>query len=199
MSDDPIMPPMPDLLPRKGNAFTRGLGRAVLRMLGWKVTGAFPAEPKLVVVAAPHTSNWDFIIGAAGIMAVGIRANFLMKKEVFIWPLSRFFSWLGAIPLDRSARENRVDQIAEIYRQRDKLWLGITPEGTRKKVDSWKTGFIHIAQKANVPVLLVAWDYSKKEFRLDRVWHCSGDVDADVKAIRDYARERFVGRHPSQQ
>lgn len=199
MDSPPLTPPLPEILPRKGNVFSRWFGRSILRVMGWRVTGVFPLEPKAVVVVAPHTSNWDFVVGAAGVMAVGIRVNFLMKKEAFVWPLSIFFNWLGGIPLDRCATGNRVDQIAGLFDRRDKLWVGIAPEGTRKKVDCWKTGFIRIAQKARVPVLLVAWNYPKKEFRIDRVWSCSGDIDADVETIREYTRTHFIGRYPSQQ
>lgn len=190
---------MPQLLPRKGNRFSRGFGRLLLRLLGWRVTGCFPLEPKVVCAVGPHTSNWDFIIGMAGVLAVGIDARYLMKKEAFIWPLSRLFVWLGGEPLDRNARENTVEQIVAHYRRADKLWLAIAPEGTRKKVKYWKKGFLRIADEAGVPVLLVGLDYSNKQFVLDRLWPTTGDHEADAEAIRAYMCTRFVGRHPHQQ
>lgn len=199
MNKDSLYPPMPTQLPRKGNRFSRWLGRVLLRLLGWRVTGVFPEQTKLVVAVAPHTSNWDFITAMAGILAVGIRVHFLMKKEAFIWPFSKFFVWLGGVPIDRSASENTVDQIVRHFHNSEQLWMAIAPEGTRKKVETWKTGFLRVAQKAQVPVLLVVWDYSKKEFILDRIWEVGTDVYADCHAMKDYVRENFQARHPDKQ
>lgn len=186
-------------MPRKGNRASRAIGRWLLQILGWRVTGRFPAVPKIVVAVGPHTSNWDFIIGMAGILATGIDARFLMKKEAFIWPLSKFFVWLGGEPLDRKVRENTLEQIVEHFQTVDKLWLGITPEGTRKKVEHWKMGFLRIAEQAQVPVLLLGFDYSNKELVLDRLWPTTGNYEADADAIKAYMCSRFVGRHPHHQ
>lgn len=199
MVDKDLIPSLPESLPRQGNMFSRWLGRCLLRLMGWRVTGELPAELKIVAVVAPHTSNWDFITGLAGVMALGIRVNYLMKKEAFVWPLSKLFIWSGGVPLDRSATGNTVDQLVSYYRSRDKLWVAIAPEGTRRKVDFWKSGFMRVAQQAEVPVLLVAWNYPTKEIRIDRLWYYSGDVERDVATIRDYARTRFQGRYPAQQ
>lgn len=194
-----LLPPMPQLLPRKGNRFSRSLGRVMLKLLGWRVTGCFPVEAKVICAVGPHTSNWDFIIGMAGIMAAGIDARYLMKKEAFVWPLATLFKWLGGEPLDRNASENTVEQIIEHFRCADKLWLAIAPEGTRKKVKYWKKGFLRIADEAGIPVLLVGLDYHKKQFVLDRLWPTTGNHEADAEAIRTYMCSRFVGRHPHQQ
>lgn len=196
---EPLFPPMPPQVPRKGNRLSRAVGRLLLKATGWRVTGNFPPEPKMICAVGPHTSNWDFIVGMAGIMACGIDARFLMKKEAFIWPFSRFFVWLGGEPLDRKASENTVDQIVEHYHKASKLWVGIAPEGTRKRVTYWKSGFLRIADKAGVPVLLVGLDYRNKLLVIDKVWPTTGDYTADAAAIRDHMRLRFVGRHPSQQ
>lgn len=196
---DPLIPPMPPQLPRKNNRLCQKIGRFVLKAMGWQVTGSFPHEPKIICAVGPHTSNWDFLVGAAAIMASGIDVRYLMKKEAFIWPFSKFFVWLGGEPLDRKATENTVDQIVDHYRHADKLWVVIAPEGTRKKVAYWKNGFLRIADKANIPVLLVGFDYGNKQFVIDKVWPTTGNHDADAAAIRDYMRQRFVGRHPNQQ
>lgn len=196
---EPLFPEVPECLPRKGNRASRAIGRWLLKVLGWRVTGSFPPVPKIVVAVGPHTSNWDFIVGMAGIMATGIDARFLMKKEAFIWPFSKFFIWLGGEPLDRKARENTLEQIVQHFHCADQLWLGIAPEGTRRKVDHWKKGFLRIADQAQVPVLLLGFDYANKEFVLDKLWSTTGNYEADADAIRDYMCTRFVGRYPRYQ
>ncbi len=196
---DDLTPELPDAIPRKGNSVTRCLGRWLLRLLGWRVTGEFPRQKKLVIVVAPHTSNWDFITAMAGILAVGIRVNFLMKKEAFIWPLKPFFIWLGGIPIDRSATENTVEQIVSHYENHDALWLAIAPEGTRDKVDNWKTGCVRIAKSTDIPLLLVMWDYPEKRLVIDRIWPLSENAAEDMMAIRAYVRSHYLGRHPNKQ
>ena len=147
---------MPPLVPVAGNRFTRWLGRKLLALLGWKVRGELPNEPKIVVAAAPHTSNWDFVVAMLAIMALGIRVSYLMKKEAFFWPFGKLFMWLGGIPLDRRATEDTVQQIISWYDTHDQVWVVITPEGTRAKVDKWKTGFLRVVDGAKVPLLIVA-------------------------------------------
>lgn len=194
-----IAPELPEAIPRKGNACSRGLGLLLLKILGWRVTGQFPTHAKVIVAVGPHTSNWDFVIGVAGILAVGIDVRYLMKKEAFIWPLSKLFVWLGGVPLDRSSTADTVEQLVTHFNHAEKLWVAIAPEGTRKKVSNWKTGFLRVAKQANIPILLVAWDYPSKQFIVDRLWSPSGDDCADAEAIREYMRGRFVGRHPENQ
>ena len=195
----PLYPQMPPQIPTKGNRLSRAVGCYLLHLLGWRVTGQFPHESKVICAVGPHTSNWDFIIGMAGILATGIDARYLMKKEAFIWPFTRLFVWLGGEPLDRKATENTVEQIVQHFQKKEKLWLAIAPEGTRKKVDYWRNGFLRIADSANVPVLLVGFDYVNREFVIDKLWATTGDYAVDAAAIRDYMRQRFVGRHPNQQ
>lgn len=194
-----LYPDIPEPIPRKGNTFSRWLGCRLLCILRWRIVGVLPAEPKVVVAIAPHTSNWDFITAMAGVMALGIDVKYLMKKEAFIWPLSTFFVWSGGVPLDRKDTKNAVDQIVTHFQVQEKLWVAIAPEGTRKKVACWKTGFLRIARKANVPLLLVAWNYPKRELVIDCVWSVSEDVNADEQAIRQYVSLKFRGRHPQQQ
>ncbi len=155
--------------------------------------------PKVMVALAPHTSNWDFVVAMAAILATGIDAKYLMKKEAFIWPLSYLWVWLGGVPLDRTASENTVEQLVQKFERSDKLWVAIAPEGTRNKVEQWKTGFLRIATAAQIPVMVVAWDYPTKSIVLDRLWHLSGDIPSDVAAIRQHARSQFQGRHPQKQ
>lgn len=168
-------------------------------MLGWRVTGNLPNEPKMMVALAPHTSNWDFVISMAAIMAIGIRVSYLMKKEAFIWPFSLVWQWLGGVPLNRKATADTVEQLAQTYREREKLWLAIAPEGTRQKVTYWRTGFLRIAHLAQVPVLIVGWDYQNKVMNADKLWHPTGDHEKDAAELRNYVGAKFVGKHSSLQ
>lgn len=188
------LPSVPDNAPTGGNGFTRWLGRTSLRLLGWRIEGALPDYRQLVLCGAPHTSNWDFILSIFTVLALGLRFSYVMKKEAFFWPMRGLFLKLGGIPLDRSSTTDVVEQIIRWYRSHDKVWLAITPEGTRSKVDKWKTGFLRIAYDVGAPVKLVSWDYSKKILYLDKMWQPTGDHVADAEMIRDYVQARFVDK-----
>lgn len=190
------IPVPPAQAPRMGNRFTRWFGRSLLHRLGWKLRGEFPQTPRLIMALAPHTSNWDFFIGFAVLMATGVRVSWLMKQEAFIWPFKRFLMAWGGIPLDRQAAQDTVEQIQHWFAQHDKVWVVITPEGTRSRVERWKTGFLRIACDAQVPVLLVAWDYPSKTLVLDKCWPLTGNIDADEAAMRCYVNSHYRGRHP---
>lgn len=194
-----LLPSLPRSAPRKGNRFSRWLGRRILVAMGWRVEGDLPDHPHLVVAVGPHTSNWDFVVAMGVILALGVRVNYLMKREAFFWPVGGVFRWLGGIPLDRRSTGDTVPQIVDHYRQSSGLWLAITPEGTRAKVAYWKTGFLRIAREADVPVLVAAWDYSRKVFVLDRLWPTTGDHVADAEAIRRHICARYTGCYPELQ
>ena len=185
----------PDAMPRLGNRFTRWIGCRLFGWLGWTVVGEIPDRPKLMVAAAPHTSNWDFILAIAAILGLGIRLSFLMKKEAFFWPFKGLFQALGAIPTDRRAPWGVVDEVVGWYRQHPQVWVGMTPEGTRSKVDSWKTGFLRIAGAARVPVLLVALDYPTRTLHLCRLVSPSGDHEGDAARCKAFVDRHFTGRH----
>jgi len=171
----------------------------MLELMGWRVRGEIPNERQLVICGAPHTSNWDFVIAMFTVMALGVRFSYLMKKEAFYWPFKTLFIVLGGIPVDRNDTEDIVGQITRWYRDHDQVWLAITPEGTRSKVEKWKTGFLRIAYQVNVPVLLVAWHYPEKTLYLDKLWRPSGDHVRDADEIKHYINNRFVGAKPEKQ
>lgn len=194
-----LYPPVPEGLASFGNGVTRRIGRFLLRLVGWRLVGELPKEKRLVLAAAPHTSNWDFVSAMLIVMATGVQISYLMKKEAFFWPFRDLFLWLGGVPIDRSASQDTVEQITDYYKKQDKLWVVFTPEGTRSKVERWKTGFVRVAHEADVPVLLIAWDYPSKTMRLDKLWHTTGDHESDAEAIREYMCSRYTGKYPDKQ
>lgn len=191
-----LVPDIPPEMPVRGNRITRLVGRVLLRLLGWKVEGEIPRLHKCLVAAAPHTSNWDFVVAMPAILAIGVRASFMMKKEAFVWPCKGLFKALGGIPTDRSAPGGVVEQVVRKYRDSDTLWLAIAPEGTRSKVEHWKSGFLRIAHLAQVPVLLVGWDYPSKTIRLGKLIEPTGDHQQDMVEIREYYRREFTAKRP---
>jgi 1-acyl-sn-glycerol-3-phosphate acyltransferase len=194
-----LMPFLPEQVPRFGGPVARWIGRLGLRTLGWRIEGEFPNIPKTVFAAAPHTSNWDFIIAMFAVLAMGVKISYLMKKEAFFWPFKGLFMSLGGIPIDRSAASDTVDQAGQWFKQNEKLWVVVTPEGTRAKVERWKTGFLRIAEAGGVPVCLVAWDYPSKRIIIEKTWHPSGDHARDADDIKDYICKKYKGRNPQYQ
>jgi len=187
-----VVPSSPSNMPVMGNACSRFIGRVLLRAMGWKLTGKFPNEPKLMIALAPHTSNWDFVVAMPVIMAVGVKVSFLMKKEAFFWPLNKLFAWWGAIPTERGEANDMVEQVAAWYGAHDQVWVAITPEGTRKKAERWKTGFLRIAYRAEIPVFLVAWDYPNKRLHCDRLFTPTGDHAADLVQIQEHFTQGYT-------
>ena len=168
----------------------------ILKMMGWKVTNSLPEGiPKCVVIMAPHTSMWDFVLGRLGFFVLDIKVRFLIKKEMFFFPLGPFIKWMGGIPVDRSKSSNTVDYIAGLFDDHKHLYFTITPEGTRKQVEHWKKGFYYIAQKANVPIALGFLDYEKKLGGIGKVFIPSGNFDEDFKMIRDFYAG-IAAKHP---
>ncbi|MCG3168629.1 MAG: hypothetical protein CALGDGBN_00126 [Pseudomonadales bacterium] len=193
-----VVPELPPRIPRFGNTYTRRAACALLRWLGWRVTGNLPDRPRLIVIAAPHTSNWDWVIAMVAMLALGIRISYLMKASVFVWPLSVLLRASGGIPIDRSSPAGLVDDVVARLRATERIVMVITPEGTRSRVESWKTGFLRIAERAEVPVVQVAWHYPGKLIHLGPVAELSGDHERDIARIRAWYRH-FTGRNPQNQ
>lgn len=170
--------------------------KTLLRWFGWKLASCEGVElPKCVICVAPHTSNWDFIVGKMFYTSIGLTAGFLMKKDWFFFPLNFVFKSMGGIPVDRSKRTSMTDQVINMFNTHERFQIAITPEGTRKKVTDWKKGFYFIAQGAKVPILLAYMDYAKKEVGILEVFHPTGDVESDIATIR-YKYKDIKGRHP---
>ena len=206
MSDaaDDIVLPLPPNAPRVDpNRFTRWLGRTLLRLGGWRMEGQFPDIPKLVLIGAPHSSNWDGYWGFAAKIAMGLDIRILGKHQLFWWPLSLLLRRLGVIAINRDAAHGVTDQAAAMIRDADRLWFGLAPEGTRKPVPRFKPGFWKIASEAGVPVLPAYFDYPRKVIGIGPLFHLGGDIAADTARIqRWYApwcgRNRNVAQPPAE-
>ena len=162
---------------------------------GWKIVGERGLPDKCLVIAAPHTSNWDFAVGRCFAYIIDFYPKYLIKGELFFPILGTLFRWNGGIPVYRNSKNNVVDQISGLYNSKDKLIIGISPEGTRKKVDRWKTGFYHIAVKANVPIILTKLDYKNKEVGFIAKLKPSGDIEKDLDFIQDQYKD-IKGKTP---
>lgn len=183
----PIVPSPPRI---DGNdisgRFARALGHLVLRLVGWRVEGTLPAGTKAVVVAAPHTSNWDMPLMLAVAYVVGVRPSWLGKRELFRWPFGGFMRRLGGIPVDRGTSSNLVGQVVDAFRRVERMYVVIPPSATRSRATHWKSGFYHIARGAGVPILCAFLDYRRKVGGVGPVVVDSGDVRADMEVIRSF-------------
>jgi len=191
--------PLPSLgaaLPVRGNWFSRGLGRAVLALLGWDFEGTVPDLSRAVLIVAPHTSNWDFVVGMATALALGLDAHWLGKHTLFRPPFGRLWRWLGGIPVDRSARHSVVTQTVAAFARHDRMLVAMAPEGTRKRVDRWKTGFYHIAHGAGVPILPVYLDFARRRVGVGPRLMPTGDLEAEVARLQAFFRA-FRGKKPT--
>lgn len=160
----------------------------ILSLLGWKINITFPIPPKCVLCIAPHTSNFDLPLGLIAYKSIGQKASFLIKKDWFFFPLNILFKALGGIPVDRSKKTSLTDQIVKIYNERKIFHLAITPEGTRKPNAEWKMGFYYIALKANVPIVIISFDYKLKLINVHDVFNPTGKAEEDIEKIKNYYR-----------
>jgi 1-acyl-sn-glycerol-3-phosphate acyltransferase len=180
----------------RSGAVARALAATYLRLIRWRVEGEFPAGiEKAVVVAAPHTSNWDMPHMLAVAFTLGFRPSWLGKKQMFRWPFGGFMRWLGGHPVDRSTPQGLVEQAARAFARSDGMMLVIPPSGTRGHRPYWKSGFYHIAREARVPILLSYLDYRRRAGGVGKVLMPSGDVVADMDVIRAFYAD-IVPRHP---
>lgn len=165
-------------------------------VLNWKKNVTISHPDKCVICLAPHTSNWDFIIGQLYMRSEGMKINFLMKKEWFFWPLGILFKKLGGIPVQRSKHTSMTEYLANEAKQRTHFCLCITPEGTRSPNPDWKKGFYYIALKAQIPILLYAADYRRKLIQCTQSFVPNGRIEIEMKEVKLYYKD-FKGKYPS--
>ena len=164
------------------------------RLLGWKSDVTVDYPDKCVICAAPHTSNWDLLLGKLFCATQGKKVCFMMKKEWFFFPLGMAFRAMGGIAVDRQRKGSLVDQMVGRFARSRQFYLAITPEGTRKANPDWKKGFYYIAFEARVPVLLIGIDYPSRTISCNRIFVPTGDVEKDMREVKIYFT-RFRGKH----
>jgi 1-acyl-sn-glycerol-3-phosphate acyltransferase len=160
------------------------------KILGWKVVGntnmSKDSVKKAIIIAVPHTSWHDFHIGVLLRAVLNVKTNFVGKKELFIFPIGLFFRALGGAPINRQANENKVDAIAKLFNEKEEFRMTMAPEGTRKKVKEWRTGFYYIAKKANVPIIMFTLDFENKQNKISEPFYPTDDINADFKFMHDF-------------
>ncbi len=177
------LPRLGAAIPRRGSAAWQWIGRGVLRLLGWRVEGEIADLPKLVIAVAPHTSNWDFVVGMAAMFALDLRLSFLGKHTLFRGPFAAPMRWMGGIPVDRSKPHGVVADAIAGFGRMERSILAIAPEGTRRRGAPFKSGFLHIARGARVPVVLAALDYEARCVRLGPTFTPGEDIEAELRRV----------------
>lgn len=183
MWSDPRIPFVGPNVARAHGRLAAAVGRLMMRLTGWHIEGSVPDLPRMVLIVAPHTSNWDFLTGLWAKLALRLGARFVGKHTLFRGPMGVFMRWLGGVPVDRRAAAGFADQVAQALREAERMVVVIAPEGTRKRTP-WKSGFYRIAVAAGVPILPVAFDYPRKAVVFAPPFAPSGDYQADLAALR---------------
>jgi 1-acyl-sn-glycerol-3-phosphate acyltransferase len=174
-----------DALPRRGNRVSRWIARSLMSIFGWRIEADIPNLSKAVLVGAPHTSNWDFVLTLLTQFALSVKISWMAKHTFFRWPFVGFLKWLGGVPINRTNKNDGiVNQIIGEFSRRDKFIIAIMPEGTRSKTRSWKSGFYHIAQGAHVPMVMIRFDYGRKVMGIGPTVESSGEMKVDIAQIQ---------------
>lgn len=182
-------------VPRRGNGLSRLVARTLLRLAGWSVTGQLPNLAKFVITAAPHTSGWDFVVGVLAKASAGLRISFLGKDSLFRPPLGWIMRWQGGRPVDRSVAHGMVAETVRIISESEHFILALAPEGTRRPVKEWRTGFYHVAVGAGIPIVLASLDFGRRIVEFGPTIWPSGDLEQDLALIQGYYRD-FTGKNP---
>ena len=169
--------------------------RFLMRLRGWRIDGRLPDIPKFVLIGAPHTSNWDFVLFLGVIFSLRANVRFMGKAEIFRFPVGWFFRYCGGVPVDRKKSTGLVEQMVKVCNESVRFILTIAPEGTRHQVVEWKRGFYHIAKDADIPIVMAVVDGRHKTVRIGQVFHPTGDMEADMQAIKGVF-EGVVGINP---
>jgi len=172
------------------------ISRIILfHIMRWKVVNTFPSLNKYVIIAAPHTSWQDFPIGILAKLAIPLKANYVGKATLFKPPFGFIFRWLGGAPIDRSKSNNKVQAIVDIFNAKEEFILAMSPEGTRQKVDKWRTGFYYIAKGAKVPIVMITLDFKYKQIKISDPYVTTNDMEIDFKHFHQYF-DGVEGKHP---
>ena len=188
----------PEHLRANRSAFSQWFGRSILKVLGWRVEGQIPNLERILIIGAPHTSNWDFVIAMATALGLNIRLRWLGKHTIFKPGAVRLLKWLGGIPVNRSKPLDIVSHILNLVERERGIVIALTPEGTRKKVDKWKTGFLRMAEAIDCNVFMIGLDFAGKRVVLGEIFEPTGDHGTDLTAIMKYYK-RYNGKFPNQE
>lgn len=180
-------------LPR--NALAEALGHAVFRLMGWRIEGQLPPLDKFVVIGAHHTSNWDFVLFIAAKFILRLNARWFGKHSIFRWPFGALMRYWGGIPIRRHLKLNTVEQAIEAFAEHRQFILVLSPEGTRRKVERWKSGFYHIACGAGVPIVPAALDFQHRRIVIGAPFQPSGNEEADLRQLLAFYRP-YVPKNP---
>jgi len=176
---------------------TRYIARSILSFVGWKVSGSIPNEERLVIVAAPHTSNWDWVLGMLVILALNANIRWIGKSSIFKPGFVWFFKWLGGIPVDRNNPSSLIKRVKDIVSQEEGLIIGVAPEGSRQKVERWKTGFLRIAETTQSKILLLSIDSPTKNVHIGKIFNPTSNTEDNLRLIKDYYKT-YKGINQSQ-
>lgn len=181
-----LVPALPPNVPRRGRRVLQRIALAGLRLTNWRVVGEFPDLRKFVIIVAPHTSNWDFVAGLFCDLALDLDAVWLAKHTIFVGPFGSWLKSLGGIPVVRSASHNVVSQVAAEFARRERMILAIAPEGTRSKVEAWKSGYWHIARAAGVPIVPVGLDFVRQAAVIGPLRFTTDSLDNDEAVLKAF-------------
>ncbi|MDP6197650.1 MAG: 1-acyl-sn-glycerol-3-phosphate acyltransferase [Porticoccaceae bacterium] len=179
------------------SALTRWFGRTAYRAMGWKLEGKILDSERVLITAAPHTSNWDFVMGICAVLGINARVRWLGKHSIFKFGVTWFMRWLGGIPVNREKPDAVMGYVDAAVEKDNGVVIVVAPEGTRKKSTKWKTGFLRIAEKNDCKIQLGALDFPNKRIVLSDEFKPTGDHQADIATIIDYYRQ-FKGKYPDQ-
>ncbi len=174
--------------------FMKTLSHIIMKTIGWKAVDRREGQKKYILIAVPHTSNWDFPLFLLIAFVLDIKAYWLGKSSLFRWPFEGLFRWLGGLSVDRNKNTNMVQQCVDHFNSTTELIIVNAPEGTRSRVDKWRTGFYHIANEANVPIALGYLDYRSKEGGIAGIFQPTGEIDSDIKTIKEFYADIY-GKH----
>lgn len=169
--------------------------KSIMQLAGWSIDGKLPDLPKFVLIGAPHTSNWDFVLFLGVIFSLQANVRFMGKAELFRFPIGWFFRYCGGIPVDRKKSTGLVEQMVKVSNESEEFILTIAPEGTRHHVVEWKRGFYHIAKNAGIPIVMAVVDGKHKTVRIGQVFHPTENIEADMKSVQGFFTG-VVGIHP---
>ncbi|MGQ0643550.1 MAG: lysophospholipid acyltransferase family protein [Gemmatimonadaceae bacterium] len=191
-----IVVAIPASVPRVRRPMLRRFARLALRLLGWRIVGELPDQAKFVIAVAPHTSNWDFVLAFLSYLALELRASWLGKHTIFRFPFGPILRYFGGIPVVRGAAADVVDRAVAEFNAHTAFVLALAPEGTRRRVQSWRSGFHRIALGAGVPVVATSLDFAKRQVELGPTFHPTGDFAADLRPLLERF-SRVTPKHPA--